>query len=992
MVGRISSPVLVGRAAELDALERLLARAASGSGRAVLVAGEAGIGKSRLVSELEERARARDVRVLVGECVELAEGELAFAPVISALREVMEEAAFVEWLEAPQRSALTALWPVVGTGGSGAGEREQLFEAVYRVLARVAQARPVLVIIEDVHWIDPSSRDLLAFLVRNARRDRIAVLTTYRPDELHRGHPLRPFIAELERSARADRIDLVPLDRSEVAQQLEAIVGRAPAGDVVERIFDRCEGNPFYAEELLASADSGDRQLPGSLREALLLRIERLSELTREVLRAAAVAGRSVDHRLLANVVGVGEPELHAALREAVDHHALVSNSDGTAYVFRHALLREAIYDDALIGERLRLHHAIAEALDAHREYAAAGVAAELAYHWLAAREERAALAASVEAASEAAGMHAHGEAARHIDRALELWGRVPDAAEAAGCDAIELMLVGSEFADFSGDAVRGLELAERARAQIDESAEPLHAARAEARIGRSLQFNGRGADALEHLSEARRLVPKDPPSLEYAEALAAEGRVLMLNGRTLEGRERLEEAIPIAEQFGARKVLASIFNSLAIVYGMCGEFDRAIATGRDGLRISLEIRSVEEIMRAYINGSQAIEDAGRIEEALALGIEGIAAGERLGMSRVAGDQLRCQAAWRLLRIGRLADAERTITPALENATNLFNVAGSNCYGARIAVELGKLDLAEERLERGWPLAQRSGGFQLIGPAITARVLLEFVRGDLEHAHERAREGIEQAVRDGAELLEVGEIYALAVRVEAELAERARTLDDPHTVARCERAAAALLDKFEDDVGKATGDQPPPESVAFLALARAELARLAAERDPRPWNTAAERFRALGLTYSAAYADLRAAEALALSGARIADVAVPLRSAYAIAEKVGSPRFLGEVIALARRAGVQLGAGEHEQRGDVAAELGLTDRELEVLRLLGDGRTNRQIGEELFITPKTASVHVSRILMKLGVSNRAEAAAAAHRLGLARHIAVDQRP
>ena len=199
----------------------------------------------------------------------------------------------------------------------------------------------------------------------------------------------------------------MPLDRADVAQQLEAIVGRAPAGDVVERIFDRCEGNPFYAEELLASADSGDR-LPGSLREALLLRIERLSELAREVLRVAAVIGRSVDHRLLESVVGVTERELPVALREAVDYHVLVPTAGGTAYVFRHALLREAIYDDTLVGERLRLHRAIAAALDAHREYAVAGAAAELAYHWLAAGEERAALGASVEAASEAAAMHAH--------------------------------------------------------------------------------------------------------------------------------------------------------------------------------------------------------------------------------------------------------------------------------------------------------------------------------------------------------------------------------------------------------------------------------------------------------------------------------------------------------------------------------------------------------------------------------------------------------
>ena len=987
-VGRISSPRFVGRGAELDALERLLARASSGSSRAVLVAGDAGIGKSRLVGELEERARARDVCVLVGECVELAEGELAFAPIISALRGVMQEPASVEWLEGAQRSALASLWPVVGAGESQPGGRELLFEAVYRVLARLAERRPVLLIVEDVHWIDRSSRDLLAFLVRNARHDRIAVLTTFRPDELPRGHPLRPFVSELERSGRAERVDLVPLRRSEVAEQLEAIAGHPPAPDVIERIFTRSEGNPFFAEELLASADADARELPGSLREALLLRIERLSELTREVLRVAAVVGRSVDHRLLASVVAVAEPDLLAGLREAADHHVLVPSVDGAAYVFRHALLREAIYDDTLIGERLRLHREIAATLDAHREYAGMAPAAELAYHWLAAGEDRAALAASVEAASEAESMHALGEAVGHINRALELWEQVPGPEAAACCDRFELLIRGSELADFSGDSAHGLRLAERARADLDARAEPLRAARAEARIGRSLQFSGRGADALEHLAAARRLVPSEAPTLEYAEALAADGRTLMLNDRPRDARERLEEAISIAERLGALEVQASSLNSLAVVYADLGDFERAIDAGRDGLRISEQIGAVEEIMRAYVNCSQALEDAGRTQEALAMYVEGIAVGERLGMSRVAGDILRGAACWLLSRIGRLADAEQMIGPALENATTTFNIAASYCFAARLALLRGDLDLAERRLERAWSLMQRTGGFQLIGPALATRVLLELARSDLQRARERAREGLERAGLNEGQSLFTAELYWLAVRVEADLAEQARTGEDSDAVGQCERIAVAALDKFKLRLSEAGGDRPP-ESIAILALAEAELTRLRAKRDPEPWTRAADGFRAIGAQYPAAYAELRAAEALALSGARVAEIAVPLSSAHATAVDVGSPPFLTSVLALGRRAGVPLDTADEDPHGDVIAGLGLTDRELEVLRLLGDGRTNRQIGEELFITAKTASVHVSRILMKLGVANRAEAAGVAHRLGLARRVGVD---
>jgi hypothetical protein len=276
MVRRISSPRFVGRVAELEALDELLRQAWSGSGGGMVVVGDAGIGKSRLVVELGTRVRATGALVLVGECVELAEGELAFSPIISALRGAMADAGAVEGLGRPLRSALAALWPVPGAVEDASGGREQLFEGVYQVLARLAERQPVLLIVEDVHWIDLSSRDLLAFLVANARRDPIVLVVTYRPDELHRGHPLRPFLVELERSGRGQRVELEGFTRSEVAEQLQAIAGHVPDGGVIERIFRRSEGNPFYAEELLASAQDGGGQLPASLRDTLLLRVERL--------------------------------------------------------------------------------------------------------------------------------------------------------------------------------------------------------------------------------------------------------------------------------------------------------------------------------------------------------------------------------------------------------------------------------------------------------------------------------------------------------------------------------------------------------------------------------------------------------------------------------------------------------------------------------------------------------------------------------------------
>ena len=949
-----------------------------------MVAGEAGIGKSRLVAELEARARGLDALALLGECVELAEGELAFSPIISALRGVVEDGETLEGLSDPLRGALAALWSLPGRAAVVASGREQLFEAVYRVLARLAARRPVLLVIEDVHWIDRSSRDLLAFLVRAARRDPIAVVVTYRPDELHKGHPLRPFIAELERSGQVQRVELQPLALSEVAEQLQAIAGYVPDGQVVERIFARSEGNPFFAEELLAAAQGVGGQLPESLRETLLLRVEQLSPPAREVLTAAAVAGRSVDHRLLSRVVGFPELELLGGLREATDHHVLVSSADGISYAFRHALLREAIYEDALGGERLRLHRAIAETLGAHREYAGPTAAAELAHHWHAAGEPGAALAASLEATEEAQRMHAYGEALDHVERASSLWDQVEDPVAVAGTDRVELLLRGSELADWAGDSARAVALAEQARGAVDERIEPLRAAAAEMMIGRAMHFAGRGADALEHLARARRLVPREPPSLDYAEVLAAEGRVLMLNDRCREAQERLEEAVALARELEARVVEASALNSLAAVYSALGEHERAITCGRQGLAIAQETGSAEQLTRAYINCSQAIDNAGRIEEALALGMEGIVAAERLGMGHASGDQLRLQAEWRLLRMGRLEDAERMLQPMLDRATSPFVVAGAESDAGYLAAERGEFDVAERRLEHAWELMQRAG-VQIIGGASAYRVLLQLQLGELARAHERLAEGLSVVMGTEGNLINTAPLFWLAARVAAAFAERADRSGRGEAAAD---TATVALAEFDRAIEIAGGDRAPPEALAFRALAEAELTRLRGEHDPVRWLEAAELFRALSEPLNAAYADLRAAEAIALSGGRTVEIAEPLRSAFAVASSLGSRPLREEADALARRAGIALEPAERSD-AEPPAELGLTHRELEVLRLLAEGRTNRQIGEELFITPKTASVHVSRILMKLGVANRAEAAAMAHRTGIARPLAVD---
>src|SRR6202035_2361289 len=284
--------------------------------------------------------------------------------------------------------------------------------------------------------------------------------------------------------------------------------------------------------------------------------------------------------------------------------------------------------------------------------------------------------------------------------------------------------------------------------------------------------------------------------------------------------------------------------------------------------------------MRAYINGSQAIDDAGNLVEALALGVEGIATGERLGMSRVAGDQLRCQAAWRLQRLGRYTEAERLVTEALERATTPFNIAAGCCMAGRLALELGDIERSNDQLEEAWSMMQSTGGFQLIGLAMAARVLLEIHRGELERARERAQEGVARCAAKEGNLLYNAEVLWLAVRVEAELGERARVSGDAGAFQECERIAAAALAVIDGAISALIGDTPP-EAAAFRALAEAELARLRGERSVGPWLAAAERFRVLAQLPAIGYAELRAAEALALAGARSGEVAARLRAAQA---------------------------------------------------------------------------------------------------------------
>ena len=460
----------MGRGEELAAVEAAVATALDGSGSAVLVAGDPGIGKSRLISELVTRARASGATVLIGECPPLGESELPYAPIVGAVPGTRASA----WSPGARggpgstRDILGQLLPeptsknVELVGSAIEGSQARLFEQLLAVLVTAARDAPVVLVIEDLHWADPSTRDFLAFLVRAARPERLALIATYRSDEVHgRQHPVRPFVHELERSGQATRVELAPFNRSELREQIAAILDAAPEPALVDRLLERSDGNPFFTEELLASSRGG-AVLPETLRDALLWRLDGKPARVQDVLRIAAVAGRTIDHRLLAAVAGMPEDELTLALRDAVDSYVLAHDPRSSGYSFRHSLLREAIYADLLPGERRKLHVMLARALGEQPELAGHGAtaAAELAYHWYAAGELPQALAASVTAGLAAERVYALTEALLHYERALEAWDDAGDVVRELPLNRVELTRRAADAAHLTGAHDRAVALA----------------------------------------------------------------------------------------------------------------------------------------------------------------------------------------------------------------------------------------------------------------------------------------------------------------------------------------------------------------------------------------------------------------------------------------------------------------------------------------------------------------------------------------------------
>jgi len=992
---------MVGRDGELRRLLSLLDDAEAGRSVVALVSGDAGVGKTRLIGEVTRLAAGRGFTVLSGQCAELGDS-VPYLPLADALRGADQSTGVRDALSS--RPALSRLLPEGGEGPIADSDRsglarQQMLGGVLGLLAELAAAAPVLLVLEDLHWADASTRDLVTFLSRMLHRERVALIGSYRTDDLHRRHPLRPVIAELQRLPSVIAVDLAPLNPSALAEHLTATApGRIDATELND-IVSRAEGNAYYAEELLAASVTSDRTqhsiLPAGLAALLLNRVEQLSDATQQVLRAAAVAGRRADDELVRAASGLGAAEYEGAVREAVTHQLLVP--DGTeGYVFRHALLREAVYADLLPGERTRLHATMCSLLADEERLTMPGTAAELAQHCLASHDIPGAFAASVRAGDDAEQLGAPAEAHRHYDQALALWERVTEPEKTAGMARGKLGLLSATNAADSGDVDRAVHLLRRLRqvlaTQAEQGGVPVDVKLA-SRIGERLAFNLMLIDdpkaATEAAEVARATVeatPADPPTWQYARALTTYAWALLMEEDFSVARDWAQRGIAAARAADAPWVEADAFVTLGFMSNREGRNDEAIELltaahkqAREAMVLGVELRSAYHLARAHLErGDLAIGGAVAHEgtkRALQTGLDMSPYGWEL-------QHLHFQCHY--------ADGKWDHAQEIADGFPVRVTSAPEAYLSSMALFI---DVA-----RGNPAVEERRDW--IEPFWTVHGFDAFIAHGLLAEHALWQGDTEQALAESQAAIELDIVppwgyspsvirpAAVALSARAGRAVQARASGDDQA-ARAELTAAEELLRIARE-GAAFPKRPRfilgPEARGWLARAEAEYERAQGTNAPQAWQAVLDAFGP-AYVYETARTRWRLAEALAEAGRRD-EAEEQWRQAAQTADRLGAKPLRRALDDLARRARI----GTAPDLPDRAVLASLTSREREVLRLIAAGRSNREIASVLFIAPKTASVHVSNILGKLGAASRTEAAAIAHREGLAGPAGLTAQP
>ncbi|MGD0605767.1 MAG: AAA family ATPase [Streptosporangiaceae bacterium] len=932
---------MVGRGAEQAALSAVYAHARGGRPHVALITGAAGIGKTRLVEELMARARLAPGggQVRIGESAPLAGATLAYGPFLAAL------GSQAGWLLADD------------SAGDMLAARHRTFLRVLELLADLAAASPLLLVLEDLHWADESSRELLAFLATRLRDEPVMIAGTMREEELAAG--TRLWLAELERRTAVTRLRLGRLADAEVAQLVAGLMPAETGADELTAVVTVAAGNPLYAKEV---AMAGTAVLPASISDAVLARAARLMAAAQAVVRQVCVADGGMSHDLVAATVELPEEQLLASARQAVDSGLLISTGDG--YAFGHELIRQVIYAQLLPGERQRLHRRLATALAA-RVAGSGPMQGNLAQHWHLAGCPGHAAAAAVTAAREAVQARAYPEALRCYALALELADWLPESGPG-------LLEEAAQTASWAGDPDRAAEWAALALAQSGAAA-AADRARLLERLGRYRWEAGDLPAATDATGQAIVLLADDPPSALQARVLAAHATARMLAGDLDAALPLAERAVTAARRADALAEQAHGLATLGIVQAQRGALDTGLAALDTSFCLARQAGSVEGVVRAAANHMYLLCTAGRFTEALAVAHDGRQAAVALDTPTALSSVLDNNTVAVLIATGRWAQADRLLS----------ELAGQSSGNATRYLQLQQLELAvgrgddERASDLAAALRKSAEDPRIAGPMHACAAEQALNAGDLAAAAQEVLDGL-AALADAALPAEEIRLLSAAARIAADIALLPPPVRPPELAEHWEQSAASVGDRALAITRTPSGEHS--EVAAFGVLVAAEQAREHGTDRRATWRAVADAWQQAGQPYREAYARLREAEAAVRAGRRD-QAARALGACAELAGPLQAAPLLALADDLARRA--RLTVRPAAQRSAAAgARFDLTDRERDVLDLLASGDSNRQIARALFISDRTVAVHVSRILDKLGVRNRTQAAAIGARLNV----------
>jgi len=893
---RSVSPIFVGRQEELARLRSAFARTAAGEPQTVLIGGEAGIGKSRLVEEFTARL---DAIVAVGACIELGNGEgVPFGPFAAALRS-LDSRGLID-RESWEGRELARILPELGEAPARRQQEDEyarirLFEAVQAALLKACAERPLVLVVDDLHWADRASRELFGYLARVSRGGSVLTIGTYRADELHRGHPLRPFLAGLDRVRGLERLELERFDRAQTALQLRGILGREPEPSVVEEVFCRAEGNAFFTEEVacgVAAAGGAAPELSWSLRDLLMARVERLPELTQRLLRLLASAVQPAHPALIAAVAGLSEDELTEALRPAFTANVLVAGERDT-YRFRHALMREVVHGELLPGEHTRIYLRLAEALDETPTLVSADCFdVELAHYWYRAHVPDKALTAALFAAEAARTRYAFADELAMFERALELWDQVPHDPDAKP-DDIYLMYRASMAAGRAGAADRGLAFADAGLAAIDETVRPSLAAHLLDQRGKHQRTLGRGSGIDDQL-QAIELLRDEKYAVKRGYMLTGLASTLCMHGRLSEALVAVDEAIELCARSDDPCDGLSAKSIRAMILSNGGRIEEGLALHRACRDEAARLGPTPTLMpRIDICLSSELYEVGRFEEAAQVARGGL--DSMIPCNPVQSGMLRNNLAEPLIALGEWDEAARLIDDAID-----LNLPGVHDLGLlRLRADLhilrGEYELAQVDLDT----ARRRGGSktgepQYVIPLHRAVAGLAAARGRIDQVRMALGTVLDGGVREGDERF-LWEMLALVARAEADRAVDAGRRDPDSVTARIARIAAEL-----------PVHTPLQNLFARLVAAEARRELVETSQDPADWlELVAAADEAVAPVHLRAYLRFRLAEASAVRGER-ADAAEAARQARALIEPLGARPLLSQIESLVRAARLAL--------------------------------------------------------------------------------------